>query len=1235
MAGGFLAEITTRDDAQTLLYIIYKLNKASKKSTGIFSLGAIAKDGRWVWENSGKEVEVGVGHLLKPASEDVDLFPYPDTFLYLSLYNPPSSSGQDFMKAIPYFDLFVQPGGDAEEEFMCMKKGDGSAATAASVYMEPLESDLLTMKLFDITMVKFNIKIPHGSGSIFKMKFIPSSGLKVCKVKVTHIGSNYPCMADPAKGYRTKGTNSTFLTYESTWKEVGKTVLITSQNLRNYGSGPYLKGYTLDPDTVQVAAFVMGGDTAGGSSQNLKTSRYISSHESNNEVKEVETMAGEFSILDEKNHGKEVPDSIEITATPLDGGLDLIKGQCKRIVFSYKIPTNVRAYVTHSAEVQHAAAGKYVTWCGVFLKKVGENFPCLTPAVIAWSPMPFHERVDYYKYAKYDLPAEWSTGNVQYDAQNTSEFYRYAANVALIQQYPLVNSEDENKIEVEVSIRADKLAAAGTEVKIEFTAFFNGNGDQNFKTDLTLSVVEKTDTNLIPTTYTRAMKNRDVFSGPQLPELHTLENWLGSSYTHEGNVREHIWVPLLIGVPNDGVFPLKVFIEAPVEDNRAILHLTTIRFPITNCTEFPACKEWNAQGETGKKGNNILGVNYWVDLERTYDMQKIKSDRIKTHMQRDQIFVDFGFITNAGYSKMWENEIKSDASRFWIWVGVEISDHPATIDESIHQMHASVFVADQVITKQVNITVKRDASKKQREKTIRPFLDFSLDRVRPAGSSSTGTIMYKQGEVAEFTSIIRHTLTSFGEGYPAFFRIILDQFTGFVVGENYVRTNYTGSDYDGGGVSIIVRDEEERQGSYVDVVFPDGILFPDTIEVAFSVTIDPLLRRKKENNEVISSIKVTALGDASFHGTNGDLYPTSNPIQLASYEVFNIDVQTKDCISEIIFDNPSLQIQSSFVMNWTEISQPANAISNNQSLAWYAPVRSGPYWIENLWLQFDFLTVKRITRFSLSQPDLFRVPTKVRFDYSSSGSSFETGKELSVTDDNKITFSEPIAARFLRVVIIETNDVTENTKPVAINELKIYGCTPENPISQIVQSTLTDDGVEKPQRQKGAEYTLPNKTISSEDVVNYRHYAVDVDNDIIYMCDINPYRPEGGSACWVSKDAGSLWIEQPRYIHNIVGYSPKTGRMYFQDPSGKAFLSSTDGVRMEVLDPTKMDAVLNDTDYPFKPAVNIPGYDIGVLNKGLKITFPGSTYQARYDGIQTSSGQSLARWSSCCGKPAL
>ena len=97
--------------------------------------------------------------------------------------------------------------------------------------------------------------------------------------------------------------------------------------------------------------------------------------------------------------------------------------------------------------------------------------------------------------------------------------------------------------------------------------------------------------------------------------------------------------------------------EAPVEDNRAILHLTTVRFPITNCTEedythcdsgWPSDFYWNGQGNTSNHGDNVLGTHYWVDLERTYDMEKIKSDRITTHMQRDQIYVDFGFITNAG-----------------------------------------------------------------------------------------------------------------------------------------------------------------------------------------------------------------------------------------------------------------------------------------------------------------------------------------------------------------------------------------------------------------------------------------------------------------------------------------------------------------------------------------------------------------------------------------------------------
>ena len=58
----------------------------------------------------------------------------------------------------------------------------------------------------------------------------------------------------------------------------------------------------------------------------------------------------------------------------------------------------------------------------------------------------------------------------------------------------------------------------------------------------------------------------------------------------------------------------------------------------------------------------------------------------------------------------------------------------------------------------------------------------------------------------------------------------------------------------------------------------------------------------------------------------------------------------------------------------------------------------------------------------------------IRFDYSNSGSSFVRGQEISLTSGLQAAFNPIIQARFLRVVIVETNDVTENTKPIAINE---------------------------------------------------------------------------------------------------------------------------------------------------------------------------------------------------------
>ena len=388
---------------------------------------------------------------------------------------------------------------------------------------------------------------------------------------------------------------------------------------------------------------------------------------------------------------------------------------------------------------------------------------------------------------------------------------------------------------------------------------------------------------------------------------------------------------------------------------------------------------------------------------------------------------------------------------------------------------------------------------------------------------------------------------------------------------------------------------------------------------------------------------MTAIGSLSEHGLD-EPWPKT-PVPMAGFEAMIFNVQTRDCYDEIAWLNPDQQIQASYIREWNN-SKPSNAISQNFS--WQAPIRSGKGWIDNYWLQFDLLQVKKIIQVNVGSPANSRAPQKVRLDYSNSGSptSFVKGRSKGVPLDTQIKLSPPIYARFLRIVVEETNAVTENLKPVEMHKVKIFGCDPEGEMRTV---KLVDGGVDKPERNKEATFTLPNRTVSSSDPVNYRHFAIDEGKNIIYMCDRNPYRQEAGTLCYISTDGGTLWIDQPKYIHNILGYSPKKGRMYLQDTSGKAYFSSTDGVRIELTDPTKIPAILDDAT--FQPAVSVPGEDYKSLSDNpvkfvASSDFEGDKIEKKsnsnvqpgcpglYDGIVlTSKEQSLAKWTTCCAPP--
>ena len=64
---------------------------------------------------------------------------------------------------------------------------------------------------------------------------------------------------------------------------------------------------------------------------------------------------------------------------------------------------------------------------------------------------------------------------------------------------------------MEVSVRADKLASAGTEITIEFSIWLATicEDRKRYQASITLTVADRTETNLVPTEFTSSMKAKN------------------------------------------------------------------------------------------------------------------------------------------------------------------------------------------------------------------------------------------------------------------------------------------------------------------------------------------------------------------------------------------------------------------------------------------------------------------------------------------------------------------------------------------------------------------------------------------------------------------------------------------------------------------------------------------------------------------------------------------------------
>ena len=85
-------------------------------------------------------------------------------------------------------------------------------------------------------------------------------------------------------------------------------------------------------------------------------------------------------------------------------------------------------------------------------------------------------------------------------------------------------------------------------------------------------------------------------------------------------------------------------VAAPAADKRAVFHISDIRLGSGEANSSLV----NARGQMKDFGVNVLGAVEHLDLRKVYDVEFVKSDLIKAHMQRDRVVVDFGHMTSAG-----------------------------------------------------------------------------------------------------------------------------------------------------------------------------------------------------------------------------------------------------------------------------------------------------------------------------------------------------------------------------------------------------------------------------------------------------------------------------------------------------------------------------------------------------------------------------------------------------------
>ena len=83
--------------------------------------------------------------------------------------------------------------------------------------------------------------------------------------------------------------------------------------------------------------------------------------------------------------------------------------------------------------------------------------------------------------------------------------------------------------------------------------------------------------------------------------------------------------------------------------------------------------------------------------------------------------------------------VSFDSIHFSTCHDYQVTDHPSTLHDSVHNLMVTAHIADTMITTKIPVQVNRNATKAERQLSTRAFLDFNLTQV------DTPVTIYEKG----------------------------------------------------------------------------------------------------------------------------------------------------------------------------------------------------------------------------------------------------------------------------------------------------------------------------------------------------------------------------------------------------------------------------------------------------------------------------------------------------------